>query len=397
MESQNFKKENINEESERLWSLPFIFLNLSFFFVFMNIAFFYLYPLALDAMGSKTHVIGLVMGAFSIAAVISRPSLGKLVSLKGESRVMSLGVMVCFFGSLGYNLITDFVPGMLLIRVIHGIGFSAFISGGFSFAAKTFHPDKRGEAFGILGAALMGAVSLAPPFGEFLIRQWGFHGLYLAAAGALILAWFATFIAINPLPPSTKKGDNKFIVRYLPLLKKRSFLFLLCSTFIFAHCQATVPNFLALIASEKGINSGPFFFSSYFSAILILLTMGRFIDRYGKLFFLKFAYPLFAIGIFLIPQMLSASFLSFPAIVYGVGIGLLFPAHNALAAGHGDRNEKPAIMSLFTTVYDTGFITGTVISGWIAYQTSLEMLFWSCGIFCLIGFLTVMTAPIKDN
>ena len=392
----NFKNEHTTENPSALWDHPFVFLNLSFFLVFTNIAFFYLYPLALDAMGSEHHVIGLVMGIFSVAAVMSRPFLGKLVALKGEYSVISLGMAVIFLSSLGYNLITVFGFNMLLVRVVHGIGFSAFISAGFSLAARAFPPEKRGETFGILGAAIMGAVALAPPFGEILIHKWGFHALYLAASASIFLAWIAAFMATHPRPPSSPGRDNKKDVSYLRLLKDRSFLFLLISTIIFAHCQSTVPNFLALIAAEKGLASGPFFFVSYSVSILILVSMGRPIDRYGKLVFLRVAYPFFCLGILFIPGMIRAPFFPVPAILFGAGMGLLFAAHNALAADHGNQMEKPAVMSLFTAVYDTGFITGAVVSGWFAQLTSLNMLFWTCGILGFMGFVVVLVSPIKD-
>ncbi len=393
----NSENGNTTGNHPGLWDRPFIFLNLSFFLVFTNIAFLYLYPLALEAMGSEHHVIGLVMGIFSAAAVISRPFLGKLVVLKGEFRVISAGMAVIFLSSLCYNMITAFGFNMLLVRVIHGIGFSAFISAGFSLAAKAFPQEKRGETFGILGAAIMGAVALAPSFGEILIREWGFHGLYLAASASIILAWIAAFLATHPMSPGSPGEDDKKDVSYFSLLKDRSFLFLLISTIIFAHCQSTVPNFLALIAAEKGTASGPFFFVSYSVSILILIFMGRPIDRYGKLVFIRLAYPFFCLGILFVPGMIRTTFFPMPAILFGAGMGLLFAAHNALAADHGTQMEKPAVMSLFTAVYDTGFITGAVISGWIAHLTGLDMLFLTCGILGLIGFSVVLVSPIKDK
>jgi MFS family permease len=393
----NFKSEHTTGNHPGLWDRPFFFLNLSFFLVFTNIAFLYLYPLALEAMGSGNHVIGLVMGIFSAAAVISRPFLGKLVALKGEYRVITSGIAICFLSSLSYNVITAFGFNMLIVRVVHGIGFSAFISAGFSLAAKAFPPEKRGETFGILGAAIMGAVALAPPFGEILIRKWGFHGLYLAASASLPLAWIAASMAIHPMSFCSRGEDCETEVSYLRLLKNRSFLFLLISTIIFAHCQSTVPNFLALIAAEKGTASGPFFFVSYSVSILILVFMGRPIDRYGKLVFMRLAYPFFCLGILFVPGMVQSIFFPVPAILFGAGMGLLFAAHNALAADHGSQKEKPAIMSIFTAVYDTGFITGAVLSGWFAYLTSLNMLFRMCGILGLIGFFVVLVSPIKDK
>jgi MFS family permease len=192
------------------------------------------------------------------------------------------------------------------------------------------------------------------------------------------------------------KGKHQTPVRYLPLLKNRSFLFLLISTLIFAHCQSTVPNFLALIAADKGVQSSRFFFTSYFVAIIVLLTVGRLIDRYGKLLFMRFFYPLFSLGILFIPGMINSFYFPVAAVLYGVGTGILFPTHNALAADHGNYAEKPAIMSLFTAVYDTGFITGAIISGWVAAITNLDVLFIVTGVLGLIGLLAVTLSPIKD-
>ena len=391
-----FKNRDRKSGSETLWNRSFIFLNLSFFLAFTNISFFYIYPLSLDDMGIGPFLIGFVMGLFSIAAVIIRPFFGKMVLLKGEFIVISMGLILSFVSSLGYILITAFGPGMLIIRVVHGIGFSAFIAGGFSFAARTFNPLQRAEAFGILGAFMMAAIALAPSFGEFLVRRWGFDAMYMAAAASLIMALAAACMIDYPLSSSYSIND-KVGIRYFELLKNRSYLFLLISTFIFAHCQCSVTNFLALIADEKGVTSGRFFFTSFSTAILILITMGRFIDRHGKLFIIRLSYPLFCLGILLIPAMIKPPFFLIPAVLYGVGMGLLFPTHNALAADHGSRMDKPAIMSLFTAVYDSGFVTGTILSGWYVHKTSLDTLIWSCGILAALGFLLVVVSPIKEG
>ncbi|MEE4354558.1 MAG: MFS transporter [Desulfatiglans sp.] len=389
MKIMHHENESVQEDGSSVWTTSFLFLNLSFFMVFANTALFYIYPLALDHMGSGHHIVGLVMGIFSTAAVLSRPFLGKLVGLKGESWVMSSGLALNMGVCLAYNLIEEFGPAMLAVRTLHGIGFSAFISGGFSLAAKVFPPAKRGEAFSVLGACLMGTVALAPPFGEFLVGRWGFGSLYITASGSLLLAWVCLRIVKEHLKESTYE-HTKTPVKYLGLLKDRAFCLLLISTIIFAHCQATVPNFLALLAAGKGGNSGRFFMFSYFTAILFLLAMGRFIDRFGMRLFLVVAYPFFLLGIFLIPSSLPSFYFLFPAVLYGAGIGLLFPAHNAAAAGHGNEMQKPAYMSLFTAVYDAGFITGGVVSGWFAQKTSLDMLFTTCSVFGLLGFGVVI-------
>ena len=76
---------------------------------------------------------------------------------------------------------------------------------------------------------------------------------------------------------------------------------------------------------------------------------------------------------------------------------LLFPTHNALAAGYGSEDEKPVIMSLFTGIYDTGYITGAVLSGWIARWTSLDTLFVTVGIFGFLGFFIAIFSPFREK
>ncbi len=378
-----------------LWDRSFVFLSLSFFLLFTNVAFFCLYPLALEEMGIALNVVGLVLGTFSLAAVLSRPFLGKLVIQKGEFPILSLGLATCFLSSMSYCLITQFGPAMLFIRVLHGLGFSAFIAATFSLAAKAVHPQRRGEAFSIIGVSLMAAVAFAPYFGEFLIREWGFFAVYIAASGVVVPAWLAAFLSIRPLFVSVQ-DIKKAPVKYSKIIKNRSFVFLLISTVIFSHCQATVPQFLELIAHEKGVSGGRYFLFSNLMAIIILLSTGKLIDRFGKLFFMKLSYPLLAFGILLIPWMIDSPFYFVSALLYGTGVALLFSAHNALAANYGSRIEKPATMSLFTAIYDSGFVTGTIVSGWFAHIVGLEMLYQACGILAFIGFFVVITLPIRE-
>ena len=384
----------MNVKGDPLWSRPFLFLNLSFFLVFSSISFLYLYPLVLNDMGSDRQVIGWVMGLFSLAAVMSRPFMGKLSARKGEHRVITLGIGVVFLSAFAYNFITAVGPAMLLLRVVHGIGFSAYVSASFSLAAKGFPPAKRGEAFSMVGVSLMAAVALAPPFGEFLIRHHGFHALYAGATGSAGLAWLAASLAIRSGSPSFP-DDESPSPKYGPLIRNKAFCFLLISTLIFAHSQSTVSNFLALICEEGGGSAGLFFFTAYVTAILVMLSMGRRIDRYGNGPFLRLAYPLFCMGVLLIPATVCSGLFPGPAIMFGIGIGLLFPIHNALAASHGTLREKPAVMSLFTGIYDTGFVSGAVISGWVAYLTHLDSLFIITSSLTFLGFLVVLFSPLE--
>ena len=381
----SFLKQDRKGDPDTLSNRSFFFLNLSFFLVFSNIGFFYLYPLALDAMGIGKHPIGWVMGLFSISAVLSRPFMGKAAIRRGEYRVISFGLALILIASLSYNLTSSFGLAMLATRVIHGVGFSAFIAGAFSLTARRIPPLRRGAAFSLVGVSLMAAIATAPYLGEAVIRGHGFHTLYMFAAGTVILAWLAMIIGVDPGPPRSRKYEKA--VRYLPLLRNRPFLFLLCSTLVFAHAQATVTTFLSLIAAQDLAPIGRFFFVSYSAAILILLILARILDRCEKPTLLLISYPILSLGIIITPDTIASGLFVIPAMMFGISIGALFAVHNTLTASHGTMEEKPAVMALFTGIYDTGFITGAVVSGWLAHQIGLDLLFISTGVFALLGLL----------
>jgi len=381
------------ENSPSLTDKVFLSLNLAVLFVFSNVAFFYLYPVVLESMGAGNRVIGWVMGLFSMAAVLSRPLMGYLTAGWGEFPLMSRGIAVMLAATGCYPFIRDVGISLFSVRVIHGLGFSAFVAASFSAVAVLFPERSRGRAYGIVGAALMAAAALAPPAGEFLLERLGPMGLYCAAFGSILCAAICLRGASTGIPDAARdaslrgEGDHAFV-------KDLSFLFLLASTLIFAHCQSTVFNFIALTADHKGASAGIFFFTAFCLAIVILLTVGRWIDRIGKALFIRLFYPVFTLGLLLIPPLLDTGGGWVPALFFGAGMGFLFPAHNALASGYGGGEQKPAVMSIFTAVYDSGFITGAVFSGWVAGWTGLDKMFYFTGCIAVAGFLTILWFPM---
>jgi len=383
-------------QGDTLWDKRFVLINLTLFLIFSNISFFYLYPLALTQMGCQHFLIGLVVGIFSAVTVLSRPFMGKLAARHGEPRLIIFGITAILVASFSYIFEHAVDISVMITRTVHGIGFSAFIAGSFSLIAKAFPATKRAQAYGVVGAALMGAAALCPPLGEILISKKGFEGLYavacIAAACALILmAMFSKHIS---LPVS--KGVRT-PVHYTKIIRDHSLAWVLLSTLIFAHCQSTVLNFVALLARSKGVLSGPFFLITFSVAIFFLMGFARKIDRFGKRRFLRLCYPLLIAGLFTLPGSMGTELSFAPALLFGSAMGFLFPAHNALAADHGGMTEKPGVMSLFTAVYDTGFVTGAVVSGWISQQIGLAHLFLMTGSVAIAGFGIALFSPIKRD
>ncbi len=373
-----------------------LLLNLALLLTFSNVAFFYLYPVVLSDMGAGSHTIGWVMGAFSLAGVLSRPVMGSVAARCGEFRVMSGGAAVMVLAAVCYPLVGTVGVFLFCVRALHGLGFSAFVAGSFSAVARLFPGGRRAQAYGMVGASIMAAVALAPLAGEVLIRRFGFLALFAGAGLAAMLSWIGVQGArgLESGEPREKPEAHR---RYRRLLENGSFRWVLISTIIFAHCQSTVFNFLALEAERKGASAGTFFFVAFSVAIGVLLTTGRMIDRVGTRRFLRIFYPPLAAGLILLPVLFGSAGEWGPALLFGAGMGFLFPAHNALAAGHGEPGDQATVMALFTAVYDSGFITGAVASGWLAGRIGLDGLFFATGGMALLGFLVCLLAPIREE
>lgn len=72
--------------------------------------------------------VGLVMGAFAIGLILSRPMLGKLADQRSRKLVVLIGMAVVAIAPLGY-LFVDSIPLLLVIRAFHGICIAAYTAG----------------------------------------------------------------------------------------------------------------------------------------------------------------------------------------------------------------------------------------------------------------------------
>jgi len=283
---------------------------------------------------------------------------------------------------------------MMLVRVAHGIGFSAFISASYTAVAQWVPPHRRGQAYSYIGATILAAVALIPLAGEQLIKGFGYPALFNGAAAVVFLAGLLTFTPVTS--HSMTSGGYEGSLRYGPLLKRRSVCLLLAAILLFVQGHATVLNFIALQATRLGLPPGFYFAVAASLAFILRLIAGSFIDRYGKKRFMKSSYLFFGVGVCSIPYISYSPAFYVSTLLYGAGLAFLFPAAIALSADQAEKPEElPGMISLATAVLDLGFISGSVISGWFADLFSLDILFISVGALSFVGFALMFT-PIEE-
>jgi MFS family permease len=386
--------ENPTRANPAPWKANFLLLNALMFLVFSNIAFFYLYPVYLQAMGSSKSTIGWVMGLMPLSTVVTRPFMGKWVARRGERPVLLIGLVIIFLSSLGYHGLQRVAWPMVMVRIAHGVGFSAFVSASFTAVARWIPAHRRGQAYSYTGATITAAVALMPLAGERLIQGFGYPALFNGAAATVFMASLLAYMLMSSTGERADRASGT--LRYGPLLKRPSVLILLAAIILFVQGQATVLHFIAIQAGRLGLPASAYFTVAASLAFVLRLTAGSLIDRFGKKRFMKGAYLFFGTGICLIPLIGQPIFFYLSSILYGIGLAFLYPAAVALIADQSvNTTEIPAVMSLATMVFDLGFITGSVVSGWFADLFSLDILFICVGSLSFIGFI-LMFAPIEE-
>ena len=166
---------------------------------------------------------------------------------------------------------------------------------------------------------------------------------------------------------------------------------------LFVDAQATVLNYFPLYAKTIGMSGGLFLSLALGLAVAIRLFGGAILDRYSKLSILRICFVLFGLGIMLIYKLDSTFFYVLSCVLYGSGLGYVFPALNAVGAEQGSLDQKVGMMSMLTMAIDGGFILGSIFSGGLSDMIGLSNTFVFAGAVSLLGVLVTSFAPIREH
>ena len=369
-------------------------INVLTFLVFSNIAFFFLYPVYLSGVDISKTAIGLIMGTFSVASLLARPFAGKTIDRVGEKPVLVSGLFLVGLCSLLYHVGPENLPTIYALRIVHGIGFSGFIAAAFSTIAKFTPSETRGRAFSHNGATMLAALGFVPLAGEPLMDGFGYPVIFHGGAATTFLG-FSILVCTKKwerISATTEHG-----IRYSKMLANRSFFYILLAMILFVSAQATMLNYFPLYAETEGVSGGLFLGLSLGLAVAIRLLGGGILDRYSKLLVVRLCFVLFGLGIILVYKLHSPLFYGLSILLYGSGLGYLFPALNAMGAEQGSFEQKSGMMSLLTMAIDGGFILGSMLSGGLADMIGLANTFVFAGLVSLVGCFITLFAPIQER
>ncbi len=191
---------------ERLWTKSFIQMSFAMLFLFTG---FYLLvptlPLFIKEIGGNESQVGLMMGMFTIAAVVIRPIIGGMLDQYGRRSFIIFGLILFGLTMYSYNLASTIVL-LAVLRVIHGVTWAVSTTAVGTAITDIIPDSRRGEGMGWYGMAMTIAMAIGPMIGLWVVQYYSFHGLFLLATLLSFMAVILSLITKMSFTPQKEKG-----------------------------------------------------------------------------------------------------------------------------------------------------------------------------------------------
>jgi MFS family permease len=344
------------------------------FFFFASLNGFVLLPLHIQNLGGTAVEIGLVMGLFSAVGIVCQPLLGHWIDAVGRRPFMLLGVGLVLASSLLATAVST-IGWLAVVRVLQGLGFSAFFVANFAHVIDLIAPPERGWALGIYGVSGLLSAALAPLLGEWIIRRLGFRALFVVCA----------LLAVAAAVPMASVRDRRRQVappiraaEWARLSLEELFRRHMAVTLFFGLGTGSIGVFLPTFAESLGVTTLALFYTAYAgAAMLVRVTGGRLIDTLGRravivpsMFLQALATALLTtLGLWAAPasRLPPLPGLLLAGLMAGGAHGFLYPGLAALVTDQAPEARRGTVVGVFSSVFLMGSAGGAFTLGYVAH------------------------------
>ena len=347
----------------KLWNKNFIFIIIINFLVFLNhLMILSTFPFFISNLGYSDTVSGICVAVFSLIAVFFRPIVGFMLDNGKRRGILLIGIILMGLVPLGYLMVYSLVSSIILaisFRLIHGIAL-AFSNTATSTIASDIIPKKRfSEGMGMFGMTTALATSIAPAFGEFLMKK-GFNILFLVATLTMCISLLLfMFLKVKKIEVSKKNFSLKDLI-------EKSAIPASVVALVFLLTYGTLENYtLKFVSSTKDITlSGGLYFT--IMAVMLLVSrifVGKIADKKGEELFVYTCNLCMLLALVILSICPNNISFVISAILSGYAFGGLEPSLQAMAVNSCSLDRRGSANSTFLCAYDIGIGVGGFLAG----------------------------------
>jgi MFS family permease len=377
---------------ELVTSGPFARATLTNFFFMSSLSCFILLPLYVHRLGGTEAEIGLVQGVYSAAGILCQPVIGLWLDRIGRRFFMALGVALLIASSAAF-LVSHSMALLAALRVVQGLGFSAFFVANYMHVVDLVPAERRGWALGIYGVSGFVATAFAPLLGEFIVRRAGFRALF-AVSAVLALVPLVLVLRLRdarksggaslPAPGWLRAGLEDVVQRHMVV------------TLFFGLGSGTIFAFLPTFAQSLEVSGLSLFYTAYAAAaIAVRIFGGRLIDTRGRraiivpsMFLQTLAPALLAVVGVAVTRTSTTPvvpILFVAGLVSGAAHGFLYPGLAALVTDLTAVARRATAVGVFSAMFLLGQTAGAFVFGAVAHALGYASMWTILTMLLLIG------------
>ncbi|MDD4334212.1 MAG: MFS transporter [Desulfotomaculaceae bacterium] len=367
-------------QKEQLWQKDFIFISLISLFTFIGFQMLLpTLPVYVNKLGAGDTSVGLVVGVFTISAILIRPFVGQALDVYGRKGIFIAGMIIFTACVLGYIWAPTLLV-LLAIRFMHGFGWGISSTAASTVAADIIPKSRMGEGMGYYGLAGTIAMALAPALGLFMIDRFSFNTMFSFSAFMVMIAIFLAFFIDYRGVASTR--------RKLSLIEKAALRPTLVIFFVTMTYGAIVA-FIALYAAQRGISNIGSFFTVYAVSLTIIRPLaGSLSDKRGFDVVVIPGIILILMAMILLYFAAGIKWFLIAAVVYGAGFGAVQPSLQAMAIVFSPPERRGAANATFFTGFDLGIGISSIMWGVVAGITGYSLMY-------LLSVIPVLAALVS--
>jgi MFS family permease len=342
--------------------------------------------------GAESQV-GLIMGAFALSAVLSRPLSGRLVDTWSRKSCLVLGALIYIIFPALYTQATS-VAVMMALRFFHGIGIAIYTTAGSVFVADLAPPARRGEAMGYYGMAMNLSMAIGPALGIALAEWLGFAGLFWTSAG---LALGCLLLVQLVHDPHQSRSHDRHASTPRPALFSRVALFpgfiAMCMTMTFG----AIVSFLPLFVQYHNLGNAGLFFTVYSIVVVALRPLsGRLSDRFGRSAVIIPGMIFLTASMVVLAYTTSTAGLLWTAVLQGIGFGAVHPAIMAWIVDRSTVHDRGPALATLMMMFDVGVGLSAIGLGLVLQRTDFSTMYLWAGGIALVGTIAVVVAAMME-
>jgi MFS family permease len=352
----------------RLLTFELVGVCLVSFLALCNLTAFYDLFRYLETLGIHPGVRGLVVGGYSLTAMVLFLVASPFVHAGNATRVMLLGIVLLVAAGVSY-LAVDSLWGLLGLRMLGGAGQFCLGAGAMATLVAVIPPDKSGQAFGIYSVAVLVAFAVVPAVMDRFSALLPSHAHGYAAATLTLLpaAWIVARIGSRQRarPAGAVRRPRRPSWSDVRADVSRPMVLLLLAINASYFIQWTSLFFLFKgFARQQGIpNVGSFFMVQMGVMIAIRSLGGRLFDRLDKVWLAGISFTLIGAG-HLALQRFPGTWATAPvALLFGLGMGAGYPAINGFMFEVSEPRFRALNANLMLFAVQAGSFLGPALGG----------------------------------